>query len=136
MIAIALSALLAALEPPAVAPQAGPSPSAAVSPPVDDPQIAGRVKSEFVAWQQGAIDRSLYSPAFGNTTDMVEAMSAQLKPLGPLVSATARSILRRQGSTIYVYSLRCRNGNVKMQLGLDARGKISAISFEPEAPPV
>jgi hypothetical protein len=135
MFAIALSVLLAALEPQAVTPQTGPSPSAAVSPPVDDPQIAARVKAEFVAWQQGAIDRSLYSPAFGDPTDMVEAMSAQLKGLGPLLSTTARSSLRRQGSTIYVYSLRCRNGNVKMQLGLDARGKISAISFEPVAPP-
>jgi hypothetical protein len=144
MYALASSAVLAVLGPVADAPSAAPSRSltapdragnpSGAAPQSEDPRVTERVKTEFLAWQRGELDRSTYTTAAAEqfNDDAVETMSGHLKPLGALLTTTAVGQTKQANTTIYVYWVRCQNGNVRMKLGLDKLGKICDISFQPE----
>jgi hypothetical protein len=136
---LALTTILALVGPLADAPNEAQNSSAAATPAnpaktSEDPKITQRVRGEFAAWQRGALDRSAYSAATGEqlNDDTVDAMSDHLKPLGAVRSTTSLFNFKQAGSTIYVYLVHCENGTVRMKLGFDTAGKISAVSFEPE----
>ncbi len=136
MSTVLFAAFLALLGPLADAPAAAPNPAATSAPQaVEDLKITQRVKSEFAAWQHGSLERSAYSPGANEqlNDDAVDTMSEHLKPLGPLRSTTLHFAYKEGGSTIYVYTVHCDKGSVRMELGFDTAGKISAVSFEPES---
>lgn len=134
----ALAALLFCLICAAVA-HARPSPTPTPSPsptPVADPAITKIVRQQFVAWQSGSLNKSLYSAGVqGKLTDaMVDDVSKKLAALGPLVDtvyigpfftndlpADARG---------YIYQMECQNGKVFLLTILDAKGKIATIFFK------
>ena len=131
---IALSAVLAVLGPLADASDAANGSAASAAQAPENPAITRRVDAQFDAWQRGSLDRSLYALRANEQlgADVVGAISAHLKPLGTLHSANSLFKYKESGSTIYVYSLRCENGSIRMRLGFDPQGRISTVSFEPD----
>jgi hypothetical protein len=128
-----LVAALVALQLGVVADAAPVSPSRAVAAPSEDPKITALAKGEFVALQQGKIDRSHYtaktSAALSDT--LITQTGAQLAQLGDLKSITLDAVQMVQGDTVYLYTLVCANGSLKMTLALTKDGLIDGIYFRP-----
>lgn len=106
---------------------------AATATPLGDPKITALAKGEFTALQHGKIDRSHYTekaaPAF--TDAIVAQTAAYLGPLGDLKTITLAATQQIQGDTVYLYTLVCANGSVKMTLALDKDDLIDGIYFRP-----
>jgi hypothetical protein len=126
-----------------------PSPSAtaeASSPPVtlqgpsfsaerfQDPAIAARVRAEFLAWQNGEIDRSRYSAEQNaRLTDAgIAKLAPQLRQLGAIRSVTLFTHGKsNRGEMVYLYVVTCDNGTSHVIFALDADDKISIFSIKP-----
>jgi hypothetical protein len=94
-------------------------------------EITDRARTEFLAWQAGAIDRSHYSTYAGlHFTDAyVAQLSPSIREYGELESVVFAGRSISKGTEIYSYHLTCSNANVQMQLGIDHSGKINQIVF-------
>jgi hypothetical protein len=116
-----------------------PSPAATQSPPsipspqptAEDPKIHKLAVQQFLAWQQGQIDRTVYADQIGTqlTDDVVSEASKALANLGALQSATFRGISHAKQGDLYVYHMACDRGAVDMDFAVDPKGKILSIYF-------
>jgi len=129
-----LIATLVSLQPGIVAdvPPASASPAATATP-VEDPKVTALAKGEFISLQHGKIDRAHYSAKTGAAfTDAIVAQTAaQLAQLGDLKSITLDASQPLQGDMVYVYTLVCANGGLKMTLALTSDGLIDGMYFRP-----
>jgi hypothetical protein len=114
-----------------------PSPTPSPSPtPVADPAITTLVRQQFVAWQAGSVNKSLYVPAVqAKLTDAkINDVSHALGRLGPLLHTVFIGPFVAPdlppGARGYIYQMRCREGNVYLWLIRDAQGKIGTIFFK------
>ena len=121
----------------ALARRSSPTPTPSPTPPpVADPAVTKLVRQQFVAWQAGSLNKSLYSPQVrGKLTDaMVDDVSKKLATLGALVDTvyvgpffTSDIPSDAHG---YIYQMMCSGGNVYLLTILDAQGKIATIYFK------
>jgi hypothetical protein len=149
LVAGVLTALALAL------PNAGsarPAPTPSPTPtPVADPDVTKIARQQFVQWQAGVVNRSLYVPeVVPKLTDQKIADTSQaLGQLGALTSAVyiGRWINPEfpAGVRGYIYQMRCVSGNVYVWLAIDSQGKIDVffknrldvetVTPAPSAPP-
>lgn len=119
---------------PSAAPSAGPSSPAIPSPKPapDDPKIHKFAVQQFLAWQQGQIDRSFYSDDVNNelTDEVLDNATKTLAHLGALQQVTFRGLSKAHNLTFYVYKMTCERGAVDMDFSLDPQGKVALIFFE------
>lgn len=114
-----------------------PTPTPAPTPtPVADPAVTKVVRQQFVAWQAGSINRSLYSTEVlpkltdAKINDVARALAA-LGPLndtqfiGPFSAADIPA-----GARGYIYQMHCAEGSIYMWMILDADGKIATVFFK------
>ncbi len=134
--AAAIAALLIAASPPGWArPHATPTPSPTAAPSAD-PAITNIARHQFVAWQAGVVNKSLYAPQVVAklTDDKVAQTSQVLAQLGALTDVVYMGRWINPdfpaGSSGYIYQMRCTQGNVYVWLALDADGKIATIFFK------
>ena len=137
---LALAALLAAFgaghvraqetAPPAAAPTNPPLPSPKPAP--DDPKIHKFAVQQFLAWQQGQIDRSLYSDDVNNelTDEVLDNATKMLAHLGALQQVTFRGLSKAHDVQFYIYKMTCERGAIDMDFALDPQGKVAVIFFE------
>jgi len=139
-----LCALAAAVFPGAVrAQQASPAPEAsdaaggppAIPSPRPVPDDAHRHKlavQQFLAWQQGTVDRTLYTDEVnGELTDQVlDQGTRTLANMGALQTAQFLGVSRVRGTDVFVYKMACEHGSVNMDFALAPDGRISLIFFE------
>jgi len=114
-----------------------PTPTPSPSPtPVADPAVTKIVRQQFVAWQAGSLNKSLYAAGVqGKLTDaMVDDVSKKLAALGPLEDTvfigpffTSDIPADAHG---YIYQMVCHGGKVYLLTILDAQGKIATIFFK------
>jgi cell division septation protein DedD len=126
-----------AVAPSADARPAPPTPTPSPSPtPVADPSVTKLVRQQFVAWQAGSINKSLYSDKIQSqlsdaTINDVSQKLASLGALtsliyiGPFISSDIPPDARG-----YIYQMQCREGNVYLFTILDSQGKIATIYFK------
>jgi hypothetical protein len=98
----------------------------------EDPKITKTAKREFLAWQNGLVDRSHYSDQMNAniSDDLLNKSAAGLAHLGALQKATFEGISRTDhGDVFYTYDMICQNGSVRMQFGLDPKGRIGLLYF-------
>jgi hypothetical protein len=114
-------------------PHVTPSPSPS---PVADPAITKIVRQQFVQWQAGVVNKSLYATqVLPQLTDAkIGDTSHALAQLGAL---TDQAYVGRwinpdfpPGANGYIYQMRCTLGNVYLWLAIDAEGKIATIFFK------
>lgn len=121
--------------------QAPPSPAAAAptNPPIpspkpapDDPKLHKFAVQQFLAWQQGQVDRSLYSDDVNNelTDEVLDNATKTLARMGALQQTTFRGLSKAKDVTFYVYKMTCEHGSVDMDFALDPEGKVAVIFFE------
>ncbi len=134
--AAALAALAIAFPPASWArahPTPTPSPTAA---PSADPAITNIARHQFVQWQAGDINKSLYAPQVlaQLTDDKVSETSRLLAQLGALTDMVYMGRWVNPdfppGVSGYIYQMRCTLGNVYLWLALNADGKIATIFFK------
>ncbi len=134
--AITLPLLLAALAVPGWGrTHATPTPSPTAAP-VADPAISKLARQQFVQWQAGDVNRSLYAAqVLANLTD--EKISDTSQKLGELGALTDTVYVGRwinpdfpPDTRGYIYQMRCTSGNVYLWLALDGQGKIAWFSFK------
>lgn len=115
---------------PAAEPTRPPVPSPKPAP--DDPKIHKFAVQQFLAWQQGQIDRSLYSDDVNNelTDEVLDNATKTLAHLGALQQVTFRGLSKAHDVTFYVYKMSCERGSVDMDFSLDPQGKVALIFFE------
>jgi hypothetical protein len=116
---------------------ARPHPTPTPSPtPVADPAITKLARQQFVQWQAGSINKSLYAPQLnGQLTDAKIGDTSQ--KLGQLGALTDTVYMGRwinphfppdmQG---YIYQMRCVSGNVYLWMAIDGQGKIASFVFK------
>ena len=116
-------------------PHATPTPAPTPTP-VADPAITKLVRQQFVAWQAGAINKTLYAPEVLSKLDdaKVTDVSQKLASLGALVDMTYIGPLVVPNMPAdahgYVYQMHCREGNVYVWIILDGAGRIATIFFK------
>jgi hypothetical protein len=119
---------------PTTAPAAGPTnpPIPSPKPAPDDPKIHKFAVQQFLAWQQGQIDRTLYSDDVNNelTDEVLDSATKTLANLGALQHVTFRGLSKAHDVTFYVYKMACERGAVDMDFALDPQGKVAIIFFE------
>jgi len=128
--------IAAALIAPASA-RPSPTPTPAPTPtPVADPAVTNVVRHQFVAWQAGTINKSLYSAeVVPKLTDAkINDVARVLAALGPLndtefVGPFSASDIPA-GAHGYIYLMHCAEGNIYMWMILDADGKIATVFFK------
>jgi hypothetical protein len=115
---------------PSAAPTNPPLPSPKPAP--DDPKMHKFAVQQFLAWQQGQVDRSLYSDTVNDelTDEVLGNATKSLAHLGALQSVTFRGLSSAQKATFYVYKMTCERGAVDMDFALDPEGKVAVIFFE------
>lgn len=128
----ALVLLIAGPAPGLARPHATPAPTPT---PVADPAITKIARQQFVQWQAGAVNRSLYAPeVVAKMTDAKIADTAHA--LGQLGALTDLVYVGRwinpDMPTLsgYIYQMRCVEGNVYLWLALQPDGKIASIVFK------
>jgi hypothetical protein len=114
----------------AAGPTAPPLPSPQPAP--DDPKRHKMAVQQFLAWQQGQIDRSLYGDQVNAelTDEVLDRGTRTLANMGALQSAAFVGISHANGADIYVYKMTCEHGSVNMDFSLAPDGKIALIFFE------
>lgn len=117
------------------APRSTPTPAPTPTP-LADPEITKIARQQFVAWQAGAINKSLYAPEVvpkltdAKVADVSRALAA-LGPLtgtvyiGPFVAADVPP-----DAHAYIYQMLCAGGNIYLWMILDGKGKIATIYFK------
>jgi hypothetical protein len=115
---------------PAAAPTNPAIPSPKPAP--DDPKIHKFAVQQFLAWQEGAVDRSFYSDDVNNelTDEVLDNATKSLARLGALQQVTFRGISKAHDTTFYVYKMSCERGAIDMDFSLDPQGKVALIFFE------
>ena len=115
---------------PGAAPTNPPLPSPKPAP--DEPKIHKFAVQQFLAWQQGQIDRSLYSDDVNNelTDEVLDSATKTLARLGALQQTTFRGLSKAHDVTFSVYKMTCERGSVDMDFSLDPQGKVAIIFFE------
>ena len=133
----ALAAVLALLVYAVAGARPAPSPTPSPTPtPIADPAITKIVRQQFVAWQSGSINKSLYSPnvRVKLTDAIVDDVSKKLAALGPLTNAVFIGPFFVNDIPAdargYIYQMVCQNGNVYLFTILDGQGKIATIYFK------
>jgi hypothetical protein len=136
--AVAIPAAASARQPapvPTASPAVG-TPDAPVlpspKPAPETPSVTKTAVREFLAWQQGTVDRSHYSDMMNaNISDeLLTKSAAGLAHLGGLQKATFEGISTApHGEKFYTYTMTCENGSVRMQFGFDPQGKIGLLYF-------
>jgi hypothetical protein len=98
----------------------------------DDPKIHKFAVQQFLAWQQGQIDRSLYSDDVNTelTDEVLDNATKTLAHLGALQQVTFRGLSKAHDVTFFVYKMSCERGSVDMDFALDPQGKVALIFFE------
>ena len=116
--------------PSAAEPTRPPIPSPKPAP--DDPKIHKFAVQQFLAWQQGQVDRSYYSDDVNNelTDEVLDTATKTLAHLGGLQQVTFRGISKAHDTTFYVYHMKCERGTIDMDFALDQQGKVALIFFE------
>lgn len=114
---------------------AAPAPAPSLPPPqpgADDPQRHKFVVQQFLAWQQGNVDRTAYTDEVNQElTDEVLARGTQsLANMGGLQSAAFVGTSHTKAGDVYVYKITCEHGSVNMDFSLTPDGKVSLIFFE------
>lgn len=117
---------------PPPAAQAGPPPLPSPKPGPDDAKLHKIAVQQFLAWQQGQVDRTLYTDDVNAqlNDEMMDRATSLLAHLGALQKVTYRGISQAKGVNVYVYHMACENGAVDMAFTLDPSGKIALIFFE------
>lgn len=116
-------------------PSATPTPAPTPTP-VADPAVTKVARQQFVAWQAGSINRSLYAPqVLPKLTDAkIADVSHALGGLGPLTDTVYigpfSAVDIPAGAHGYIYQMRCASGNIYLWLILDADAKIATIFFK------
>jgi len=104
--------------------------------PVADPAVTKLIMQQFVAWQAGNINKSLYAPAVVSklTDDKINQVSHALGMLGPLTGEVFIGPFTAQDvppdAHGYIYQMQCREGNVYMWMIVDNTGKIATVFFK------
>ena len=127
-----LAALIAGPATGVARPHATPAPTPT---PVADPAITKVARQQFVQWQSGQVNKSLYVPeVLAKLTD--EKIAATSHALGQLGALTDMVYIGRwinpDMPTLsgYIYQMRCTEGNVYLWLELEPDGKIASIVFK------
>jgi hypothetical protein len=129
-LAIALTVLVA--QPATSWARATPTPSPSPTP-IADPAITRIAKQQFVQWQAGTVNKSLYVPQVVPklTDDKIAVTSRALAQLGALTDTVyiGRWINPDfpPGVNGYIYQMRCVSGNVYLWLAIDPAGKIDVF---------
>lgn len=107
--------------PPLPAPQPGP----------DNPVRHKLAVAQFLAWQQGDVDRTLYADDVNAqlSDEALDQGSRSLANMGALQSATFVGTSHARGIDVYVYKMTCEHGSVNMDFALAPDGKIALIFF-------
>lgn len=112
------------------------TPTPSPSPPIADPAITQIARQQFVQWQAGVVNRSLYAAKVlpQLTDDKISDTSSQLAKLGALTSTVYVGRWLNPdfppGTNGYIYQMRCVEGNVYLWLALDAQGKLATVFFK------
>lgn len=119
----------------APSPSAAPVPAPSIPPPKpgpDNPQRHKFVVQQFLAWQQGNVDRTLYTDDVNQelTYEVLGRGTQTLANMGGLQSAVFLGTSHVKAGDIYVYKMTCERGAVNMDFALTPDGKISLIFFE------
>jgi hypothetical protein len=109
-----------------------PPPLPAPKPGPDDPKRHKLAVQQFLAWQQGQVDRTLYGDEVNTelNDEVLQQATSTLANMGALQSAQYMGTSRAKGVDIYVYKMTCERGSVDMDFALDPNGKIALIFFE------
>ncbi len=127
----AVSAAAPSLARPHSTPTPPPTPT-----PVADPAITKLARQQFVQWQAGTINKSLYSQQVLNKLNdaKIADTSTALGQLGALIDVVFLGPWIAPdfppGARGYAYQMRCTSGNIYLWLALDAQGKIATILFK------
>jgi hypothetical protein len=142
---LALAAVLAASGGVCVRAQETPAPSPAAAatpvppPPLpspkpgpDDPKRHKLAVQQFLAWQQGQVDRTLYGDEVNSelNDELMDQATRTLANMGALQSAVFVGTAHAKGLDVFVYKMICEHGSVNMDFALAPDGKISLIFFE------
>jgi len=134
---ILIAAAIGFAAPPATLARSHATPTPSPTPtPVADPEITRIARQQFVDWQAGIINRSLYADKL--LPQLTDAkISDTSHALGQLGALTDMVYLGRwinpnfpPGARGYIYQMRCAEGNVYLWMALDAQGKIATIFFK------
>ncbi|MGB8909162.1 MAG: hypothetical protein WCC84_10475 [Candidatus Cybelea sp.] len=112
------------------------TPTPSPSPPIADPAITQIARQQFVQWQAGVVNKSLYAaPVLTQLTDeKINDTSSQLAKLGALTSTVYVGRWLNPdfpaGTNGYIYQMQCVEGNVYLWLALDAQGKLATVLFK------
>ena len=134
--AIAAPLLLAALSLPSWShPRATPTPAPTPTP-VADPAVTKLARQQFVQWQAGSVNRSLYAPqVLAQLTDAKITDTSQR--LGQLGALTDTVYVGRwinpdfpADTRGFIYHMQCVSGAIYLWLALDSQGKIASLTFK------
>jgi hypothetical protein len=116
-----------------VAAAANASAGATPSPIAEDPAITAAVKREFLAWQAGKIDRSVYSAEMNKALpdSAVANVSAQLRSLGAPTKFVYLDRTSVSENRAYTYGADTPKAKLRILYVLDTAGKISGLWFRP-----
>lgn len=116
---------------PSPAPTDAPPPVPSPKPAPDDPKIHKLAVQQFLAWQNGTVDRARYSDDVNAqlNDDLLDASEKAVAALGALQTTTFRGISEAKGVKIYVYRMLCEHGSIDMQFALQPDGRIALIFF-------
>ena len=113
-------------------PHATPAPTPT---PVEDPAITKIARQQFVQWQAGEVNKTLYAPqVLARLTDDKVADTSRI--LGQLGALTGMVYIGRWINpdmpelSGYIYQMHCISGNIYLWLALQADGKIASIVFK------
>jgi hypothetical protein len=133
--AIVTVAVVSAAAPSFARPHATPTPSPTPTP-IADPAITKLARQQFVQWQAGTINKSLYAQQVLDKLDdtKINDTSKALGQLGALIDVVYLGPWIAPdfppGARGYAYQMRCTSGNIYLWLALDAQGKIATILFK------
>lgn len=134
--ALAAPLLLAALAVPSWGrPRATPTPAPTATP-VADPAITKLARVQFVQWQAGTVNKSLYAPQVLSdlTDDKIKTTSEKLGELGALTDTVYVGRWLNPDfppqTNGYIYQMRCSSGSIYLWLAVDAQGKIAHLTFK------
>lgn len=118
---------------PAASPAAtsSPPPLPSPQPAPDDPKIHKLAVQQFLAWQQGTVDRNLYSDDVNAqlSDQVLDTAEKSLAGMGGLQLVAFRGISSAKNVNVYVYHMTCEHGAVDMDFALQPDGKIALIFF-------
>jgi hypothetical protein len=114
---------------------ASPAPGPSLPPPKpgpDDPQRHKFAVHQFLAWQQGTVDRDLYTDEVNSelSDQVLDQGTRTLANMGGLQSAVFLGTSHTKAGDVFVYKITCEHGSVNMDFALTPDGKISLIFFE------